>query len=137
LLIDMRKQRRQLAVVIDEYGGTAGIVTLEDVLEEIVGDIDDEYDEPSLTPLEPADPALGFVLDGDLAPDRVHEETGITLPEGDFETVAGFALVIFDRIPSVGDTATWQGWEVHIVEMDRHRIARLAFRPLSPDESAS
>ena len=128
LLIDMRQQRRQLAVVIDEYGGTAGIVTLEDVLEEIVGDIDDEYDEPSLTPLEARDPSAGYVLDGDTDPDRVHDETGITLPDGDYETVAGFALVIFDRIPDVGDSAVWEDWEVHILEMDRHRIARLAFK---------
>lgn len=129
LLIDMRKQRRQLAVVIDEYGGTAGIVTLEDVLEEIVGDIDDEYDEPSLT--SPAmNDAEGFVLDGDLDPDRVHDECGIQLPEGDYETLAGFVLVVFDRIPSVGDKATWEGWEIEVEDMDRRRVARVAFRPI-------
>ena len=129
LLIDMRKQRRQLAVVIDEYGGTAGIVTLEDVLEEIVGDIDDEYDEPSLT-LPALNDAEGFVLDGDLDPDRVHDECGIQLPDGDYETLAGFVLVVFDRIPSVGDKATWEGWEIEVEDMDRRRVARVAFRPL-------
>jgi CBS domain containing-hemolysin-like protein len=133
LLIDMRKQRRQLAVVIDEYGGTAGIVTLEDVLEELVGEIDDEYDIPNLT--TPAiTESVGFVLDGHLDPDRVYDECGIRLPDGDYETLAGFALVVFDRIPEVGDKVTWQGWEIEVEEMDRRRISRVAFRPLDDQD---
>jgi CBS domain containing-hemolysin-like protein len=129
LLVEMRKKRRQLAVVIDEYGGTAGILTLEDILEEIVGEIDDEYDdEPALTSAARS-VGTGFVLDGDLDRDRVAEESGIDLPDGDYETLAGFALIVFDRIPAVGDTEPWQGWVLEIIEMERHRITRIAFRP--------
>jgi CBS domain containing-hemolysin-like protein len=131
LLVAMRVQRRQLAVVIDEYGGTAGIATMEDVLEEIVGEIDDEYDEPSLTSidLENPDAPRHWTLDGDTGIDRFHDLTGVELPDGDYETVAGFLLVLLDRIPADGDHVEWEGWRFEIREMERLRIAKLDVRP--------
>ena len=123
----LRRGGRQMAVVIDEYGGTAGILTLEDVLEELVGEIDDEYDQPELTP--PTVVARGtrtFVLDAGLHVDDVAERCGLVMPEGPYETLAGFVLVQLDRVPARGDTFTWNGWRFEVVEMDRHRIVRIA-----------
>jgi CBS domain containing-hemolysin-like protein len=135
LLVAMRHDRRQLAVVIDEYGGTAGMATMEDMLEEIVGEIDDEYDEPSLTSIDLEDPdAPGhWMLDGDTGADRFRELTGIELPDGDYETLAGFLLVLLDRIPAEGDHADWEGWRFLIREMERLRIARVEVRPIHSD----
>lgn len=131
LLVQLRRERIQLAAVIDEYGGTAGILTLEDVLEELVGDIADEHDEATPTaPTVPVVPGayVASFIDGDLDLDRVFEAIGVRIPDGPYETAAGFALVQFDRIPRVGDRFLWEGWEFVVVEMDRLRIARLAVR---------
>ncbi len=126
LLATMRAERRQMAVVIDEYGGTAGIVTLEDVLEELVGAIDDEHDEPELSVV----PTGGsYVLDGSLHPDEVAAACGLRVPDGSYDTLAGFALVQFDRVPAEGDAFDYDGWRLEVVEMDRLRIARLDVRP--------
>ena len=126
LLADMREQRRQLAVVIDEFGDAAGIVTLEDLLEELVGEIDDEYDDaPEVT----AGPDGTIVLDGTARPDEVADATGLQLPEGEFETLAGFVLTQVGRIPDMGDAVLWDGWRLVVTEMDRRRVARVAVTP--------
>jgi CBS domain containing-hemolysin-like protein len=123
LLVEMRRERHHLAVVVDEYGGTGGIITLEDVLEEIVGDIEDEHD---LSRPPPTAPTSGIhVVSGMLHPDEVREATGLDVPEGDYETLAGFLLTRFDRIPELGDHTSHGGWELKVVEMDRRRIARV------------
>ncbi len=131
LLADMRQSGRQLVLVVDEYGGTAGIVTLEDLLEEIVGEIEDEYDEPELT----KPPVVGFVvLDAGLHPREVEELSGLALPAGAFETLAGFVVSRLDHIPAVGDEVLWRGWRLVVLEMDRRRVARVAVHPGPPDE---
>ena len=132
LLIEMRRTRKHLAVVIDEYGGTAGIITLEDLLEEIVGDIEDEYDptEAATTP-----PAQGVnVVSGMLHPDEVRDATGFEMPEGDYETLAGFLLMLFNRIPNSGDHAVYEGWEFKVVEMEGRRISQVLVVAPPPDE---
>ena len=126
LLADMREQRRQLTVVIDEFGDTAGIVTLEDLLEELVGEIDDEYDDP---PEVTAGPDGTIVLEGTARPDEVADATGFRLPDGEFETLAGFVLTQIGRIPEVGDAVLWEGWRLVVTDMDRRRIARVAITP--------
>ncbi len=123
VLTRMRRERQQLAVVVDEYGGTAGIVTIEDLLEEIVGDIEDEYDRASR---ELTSPGRGIhVLSGMLHKDEVLEASGLEMPDGDYETLAGFLLTLFDRIPDQGDHIAYDGWEFKIVEMDDNRISNV------------
>ena len=125
LLADMRRARVQLAVVVDEYGGTAGLITLEDLLEEIVGDIEDEHDPSVIPPLRAASPAGVAVLAGSLHRDDVAEACGLELPEGDWDTLAGFLLHLFGRIPEQGDHVSYEGWEFKVTKMDRRRIAEV------------
>jgi len=122
LLADFRGSGNHLAVVVDEYGGTAGILTLEDILEELVGEIDDEHDLPA-PPLSAVLPAGTHELPGTLHPDEVDEACGLRIPEGPYETLAGFVLDRLGRIPEPGDAFDHDGWHVEVVEMDRHRVA--------------
>ncbi len=134
LLVDLRQGGSQLAVVIDEHGGTAGIITLEDILEEIVGEIDDEYDgDPAqLTRVE----AKGStVIPASLHPDEVRAETGFDMPEGEYETLAGLVLDRLGHIPVPGEMCTIEGWRLEVVAMDRLRIATV--RIVSPPERVS
>jgi CBS domain containing-hemolysin-like protein len=136
LLQDLRQVGVHLAVVVDEFGGTAGIITLEDVVEEIVGDIADEYDpaDASLTRLRPAG---SFEVDGSAHLGDVLDDTGLELPDGEYETVAGFVLDQLGRIPAIGDTVEHEGWTLRVLAMDRNRIARvLLTAPAGRDDGA-
>ena len=126
LLVELRTGSH-LAIVVDEYGGTAGIITLEDVLEELVGEIDDEYDrtQPSLTTVLPEGT---YELPGTLHPDEVRDACGFVIPDGEYETVAGFILDRLGRIPADGDGFSYEGWWIEVAEMDRRRIARVRLR---------
>lgn len=125
LLDEMNTDKHPLAVVIDEQAGVSGIVTIEDLVEEIVGEIDDEYDSSSIddgvTELREAT----WVISGGSHPDEVEEGTGLVLPEGHFETLAGFVLESLQRIPQIHERFTYQGWSFEVVEMDRFRIAQV------------
>ncbi|MGI9625182.1 MAG: hemolysin family protein, partial [Acidimicrobiales bacterium] len=123
LMLDMRARGAQMAVVVDEHGGTAGIVSLEDLLEEIVGEIDDEHDRATeMTVVE--DDGV-FVLSGGLHRDEVRDACGFDYPDGNYETLAGFVLDQLQRIPSAGEILRHDGWRIEVVEMDRRRIATL------------
>ena len=124
LLLEMRRQRRHMAVVADEYGGTAGIVTMEDLLEEIVGDIEDEYD-PSTAARLTSPPEGVHLLSGLLHRTEVRDATGFDMPEGPYETLAGFLLDRLERIPEGGEHVSCDGWEFKVVEMDGRRIAQV------------
>jgi CBS domain containing-hemolysin-like protein len=133
VLFDMRRQRSHLVVVVDEYGGTAGILTLEDVLEEIVGEIDDEYD--PLTPRLAIEESPGHhLLTGALHPDEVEEAIGFEVPEGEYETLAGFVLDQLGHIPEPGEEFTYHTWRFEVVEVDRRRIATVRVTAPLADE---
>ena len=135
LLTQMRRERAHMVIVLDEYGGTAGILTLEDVLEEIVGDIEDEHD-PSAKTTVTRVPEGVYVLSGLLHPDEVRQTCGFEMPAGDYETLGGFLLERFRRIPATGDQIDHDGWEFKVKAMDGKRIAEvLAVRP--PEGQAS
>jgi putative hemolysin len=126
-LSEMRRDRAHLAIVADEYGGTAGIVTLEDLVEELIGDIRDEYDtaDSAATKL----PRGEVEVDGLLNLDEFAEQTGIELPEGPYETVAGYVLAALGEVPSPGDSVKVPGYTITVTEMDLRRIARLRVTP--------
>jgi putative hemolysin len=122
-LSEMRRDRSHLAIVVDEYGGTAGIVTLEDLVEELIGDIQDEYDEednPSRR-LRTGE----IEVDGLMNLDDFAEQTGLELPDGPYETVAGYLLSAFGHLPQAGETAEFDGSKLTVTELDGRRIARV------------
>ncbi|SJN12705.1 Magnesium and cobalt efflux protein CorC [Leucobacter sp. 7(1)] len=126
LLGALRSSGFQLAIVVDEYGGTAGIVTLEDLVEEIVGEVADEHDRAAAGVVGTAEE---MTFPADLRPDEVQEQTGVTIPEDDdYDTVAGFVLRELERIPEVGDEVTLaDGGVLRVERMDGRRIARLRY----------
>jgi putative hemolysin len=126
-LSEMRRERAHMAIVADEYGGTAGIVTLEDLVEELIGDITDEYDtgEAAATKL----PRGEVEVDGLLNLDEFAEQTGIELPEGPYETVAGYVIAVLGELPTAGDSVKVPGYTITVTEMDGRRIARLRVTP--------
>ncbi len=134
LLDEMYRDGHHLAFVLDEHGGVSGIVTIEDIVEEIVGEIDDEHDRQSVDDVQ----VLGdenYVVNAAIHPDELEEATGIELPEGDYETVAGFALDQLQRIPEKGASFDWDRWHVEVAEMDRWRIAKLRMTASAPPPS--
>ena len=138
-LSEMRRDRAHLAIVVDEYGGTAGIVTLEDLVEELVGEIRDEYD------LEEGPKQLHggeLEVDGLLNLDEFAEQTSVNLPEGPYETVAGFVLASLGELPGVGAEVEVSGHRLTVTKLDGRRIARVRVGELdtdgpAPDEKAA
>jgi CBS domain containing-hemolysin-like protein len=124
LLCRLRKNHSELAIVVDEYGGTAGIVTLEDLVEEIVGDVRDEHDPAAPAPVRPLG-SDSWLVSGLLRADELAEATGFVLPEGDYETLAGLVLEHLGRIPDVGDGLEVNGWRLTVLRRERNRIAEL------------
>jgi putative hemolysin len=124
----MQRERQQLAIVLNEYGGTEGIVTIEDLLEELVGEIYDEFDRDVAGARHEPDGAL--VLPGSFP---VHDlpDLGVDLPEGPYVTVAGLVLERLGRLPTPGETVDVDGWSLEVLEVARNAIQRLRLRPRS------
>ena len=123
LLAEFRKTNQHMAIVVDEYGGVAGIVTLEDLLEEIVGEIEDEYDLPDESVEELGDGRIR--IDGTFPIDDFNEQFGRALPQEDYHTVAGFVFGQLGRAPEEGDSVVWDGCRFAVVEVEGQRIGRL------------
>ena len=133
-LSEMRRDRSHLAIVVDEYGGTAGIVTLEDLVEELIGDIQDEYDmedNPSRR-LRTGE----IEVDGLMNLDDFAEQTAIELPDGPYETVAGFLLSVLGHLPQTGESADFDGSRLTVTELDGRRISRVKVSTSMPAEPA-
>ncbi|MGX7669102.1 hemolysin family protein [Plantactinospora sp. DSM 117369] len=152
VLAALRSAGADLAIVVDEYGGTDGVVTVEDLVEELVGEIADEFDPvadefdpdaekfaPDAAPETPVELTVPggertVLVDGVLREDELVEQVGFRLPEGPYETLAGFLLARLGHIPVAGETVEEQGFEFTVVEVVRHRIEQV--RVVRPEEAA-
>ena len=123
LLVKMRSNRQHFAVVLDEHGGTAGIVTLEDLLEELVGEIRDEYDMTEVGIERITEDR--FIVPGTLHVDEAASRLGLELPEGEYETVAGFLMDQLGRIPHPRDRVEHDGWTLRVLSMHRRRVVQV------------
>jgi len=132
LLKEMQRKRVHMALVIDEYGGVSGLVTMEDLLEEIVGEIRDEYDTES--PFIKLDDKT-FLIDASISIRDLEEDHGIKIPEStEYETLGGFLLITLQKIPKVGDVVEIKGKKMTISEMVAQRIAKVKLEKI-PEEA--
>ena len=132
-LTEMRAKHAHLAVVVDEYGGTDGIITLEDVVEEFVGEINDEYDNEAPVVVRRGDTEL---IDGLAGRAEVSKALGRELPDGPFDTLAGFIVAQLGHMPEVGDRVTWDDLQLTVTRMEGRRIARVSITRREPDEAS-
>ncbi|RSO10720.1 hypothetical protein DMH18_11200 [Streptomyces sp. WAC 06783] len=137
-LLDRLSGKQTMAVVIDEYGGTAGVVTLEDIVEEVVGEVRDEHDPmetPDLAPAgEDADGRPRYEADGAVRTDQL-EQIGLKLPEGPYETLAGLIATELGRIPAAGDSVEVAGWRMDVLDASGHRAARVLLHAPLPENT--
>jgi CBS domain containing-hemolysin-like protein len=130
LLRDLQRARTQMAMVVDEYGGVVVIVTIEDLLEELVGEIEDEDDDavPAIRRL----PDGAWLVDARIEVERLNEETGLQVPKGEYETLAGYLLALLQKIPEPGEEITTEGIHFLVTEADRRSILKVKIRRASP-----
>ena len=134
LLKEFQRKQVQIAIVVDEYGGTAGLVTIEDLLEEIVGEIRDEYDVESEPIVDGGDGT--FVFSAKVSIDEFREHLGVEIEDEGFETVGGYVLTRVGRVPAVGETFEIDGLIVEVLEAERRRIHKVRARKGTPEPSA-
>jgi putative hemolysin len=127
LLAEMRKLRRGFAVVVDEYGAVSGVITINDLVSDLVGDIHDEYDQPASPSIKRIDQSR-FLVDGACDVDEVRDTLGTPIPDGEYVTLGGFLFDRFGRIPEEGDELEWRSWSFRVDSMERRRIAKVVVR---------
>ena len=135
LLKEMQRRQLQMAIVVDEYGGTAGLVTVEDLLEEIVGEIRDEYDVESETVVDEGEGA--FVFSGKVSVDEVMDRLGVEIEREGFETLGGYLLSHLGRMPYVGETFEIDDLAVEVLEVERRRITKVRIRRRAPTPASA
>ncbi|MCX8082642.1 MAG: hemolysin family protein [bacterium] len=132
LMKELQEKKIQMAIVVDEYGGTGGLVTMEDLVEEIVGEISDEYKK------EPKElyvlPDGDFLISGGTEVEKVNEEIGVGIPEGKFETLAGFVLDRFGRFPVKGESFVYNNYQFTVQESDRKKVIMVKIRKLKGND---
>jgi len=133
LLLQLRAAGLQMVIVVDEYGGTSGVVTLEDVVEEIVGEVNDEHDRSHSDWQRMADGS--WLIPGLWRPDQVRDQLGGMIPDGPtYETVGGFVMAALGRVPEPGDEVPVAGWVLRVARMDGRRVDRLRLSPAAPPD---
>jgi putative hemolysin len=132
MLDEFKDRKRHLAVVVDEFGSTAGVVTVEDILEQLVGEIEDEFDVPP--PEQPLlEGKIAVVLEGSVGLRDLESQYQLALPrDAGFETLAGFVLARLQRVPELGDTFDYEGHRFTVEEMESRRIAKVRIEKLEP-----
>jgi CBS domain containing-hemolysin-like protein len=135
LLADMRTAHSPLAVIVDEHGGTAGVLTLEDVVEELVGDIRDEHDEPEAA--VERSPEGVWLVPGVWRLHEVARDTGVALPEGDYDTLGGLVMDRLGRVPEAGDRLLLDGVRIEVREVSGPAVQRVALVPVEDAAPAS
>lgn len=135
VLKDLRINKSHMAIVLDEYGGTAGILTLEDIIEEIIGDVMDEYDAEENLMVEFDDGSL--LVNARLDVEELEDYLNIELPEGKFESVGGFVISLLGKVPAVNERLVYQDIEMIVESADNRKIETIRVRKIHPDSSAA
>ena len=131
LLKELQQRGLHIAIVVDEYGGCIGMITIEDIVEEIVGEIEDEYDEPQKK-YEIYDGG-GYLIDGDKEIGAINEELELDLPEGEYETMAGLMIENLEKIPAAGDQVTLNGFRLTVKEASKRKINSIILRKIASE----
>jgi putative hemolysin len=129
-LTEMRNQRQHLAIVLDEYGGTDGIVTLENLVECLIGDIQDEYDQDE-NEINTESRTGDIEIDGLTSLEDLESETGISLPDGPYQTVSGFVMHFLGRMPKEHDVISINGVRIVVISLEGHRVGQILISRIS------
>ena len=135
ILAEMRRRRRGFAVVVDEHGGFAGVLSINDLVGELVGDLRDEFDVPASPSIVRLGPGR-YLVDGACAVSEAREALGANIPDGEYVTLGGFLFDLLGRIPEVGEVAEHAGWTYRITRMSRRRVEKVVVQAPSANLSS-